>query len=366
MIDQRIKEANGRLKNNHCGFRIEHIGGRLYLRGILPPKPSSGRKKPCQQRISVASANPEGVKIAEKSAKQISVQIDAKTFNWADYLNLEVDQEKTIGQLIEDFETDYFNRRNRTFKTETTWKVEYLSVLKFLPKDEYLNADLLKNIIIEKSKPDTRSRKRFVATLTIFAKFAGIDVNLSALAGSYSFAKRQPRNIPTDKQIQDGFYFIDNEDWRWVYGMMATYGLRNHEVFYVDLATLIPDKGISITDGKTGARTVWPLHPEWFERFGLGQPRCPGIELNRPNRIIGEAVTRYFRRAKIPFLPYDLRHAWAIRSLKYGIDISLAAKQMGHSLQVHTRLYHSWIDEQAQQRAFELAIANRDRPLPPT
>ncbi|MEJ1930802.1 hypothetical protein WDZ92_11120, partial [Nostoc sp. NIES-2111] len=100
-IEQRINEANGRLKNSFCRLKIEQIGGRLYLRGILPPKPLSRKVNPYRQRISAASANSEGVKIAEKLAKQVSVQIDAKTFNWADYLNLEVDQEKTIGQLIE-------------------------------------------------------------------------------------------------------------------------------------------------------------------------------------------------------------------------------------------------------------------------
>lgn len=55
-----------------------------------------------------------------------------------------------------------------------------------------------------------------------------------------------------------------------------------------------------------------------------------------------------------------------VRSLAYGIDISLAAKQMGHSLQVHSNLYHSWINDQAHHRAFEAALMKSDRPLPPT
>ncbi|MBW4642939.1 MAG: site-specific integrase [Goleter apudmare HA4340-LM2] len=364
-IEKRIKEANGRLKNNYCGLKIEQMGGRLYLRGTFPPKLLSGKSKPYQQRMSAANANPEGVKIAERLAKKISVQIDAKTFDWSDFLGIETFDEKPIGQLIQEFERDYFHRRTRTFKTETTWNVEYLSVLKFLPKDATLSINILKNIIIEKSQPDTRSRKRFVSTLTIFGKFAGLNPELSELSGNYSLAKRRPRTIPDDKQIQDGFHLIKNDSWRWVYGMMAAYGLRNHEVFYVDLTTLKPGRGVAITDGKTGSRIVWPLHPEWFESFGLGFPQCPQINLDRPNRIIGETVTRYFRRANIPFSPYDLRHAWAIRSLEYGIDISLAAKQMGHSLEVHSRSYHSWIDEKATQRAFDVATQKSDRPRPP-
>jgi integrase len=37
---------------------------------------------------------------------------------------------------------------------------------------------------------------------------------------------------------------------------------------------------------------------------------------------------------------YDLRHAWAIRSIMRNINPSLAAKCMGHSLAVHHSTYH--------------------------
>jgi integrase len=369
MIDQRIKEANGRLKNNYCGLTIEKIGGRLFLRGTLPPKPLSGKDKPYRQRISAANANTEGVKIAEKLAKKISVQIDAKTFDWADYQD-EVEPEiiaKSLKDWLNEFENDYFLRKQRTFKTETTWRVEYRAVFKFLPPEQELTINNLKSTIVNCSKPDTRTRKRFCQTLSLLAKFAGLSCDFSHLVGNYGSNSRNVRELPTDKQIQDFYYQIGNESWRWVYGMIATYGLRNHEVFFIDLNSVrSPDRSIKITQGKTGSRKVWPLHPEWVTTFELTSPQCPIINLNRPNRVIGNTVTRHFRRdEKMPFKVYDLRHAWAVRSLEYGIDISLAAKQMGHSLQVHSSLYHSWINEQAHQRAFETAINKSDRPLPP-
>ena len=41
---------------------------------------------------------------------------------------------------------------------------------------------------------------------------------------------------------------------------------------------------------------------------------------------------------------YDFRHAWAIRSIRRNSP-TLAAKTMGHSLDVHHRTYHRWLDQ---------------------
>ncbi len=71
------------------------------------------------------------------------------------------------------------------------------------------------------------------------------------------------------------------------------------------------------------------------------------------------------RRQEIPFCPYDLRRAWAVRSMAYGLEVSLAAKQMGHSVAVHIQTYHAWLDDQYQQQAFERIMALANRPLPP-
>lgn len=367
-LDQRIKEANGRLKSNYCGLKIEQIGGRLYIRGTLPPKRDSGKGKAYQQRISAANANRDGVKIAERLAKKISVQLDAKTFDWADFdENTQTTNIKNIGDWISEFEHDYFSRKQRTFKTETTWRVEYHTVFKNLPTDSELTYEALKTVVLRHSNPDTRTRKRYCQTLNLLAKFAGLNCDFSALAGTYNANSRKPRDLPTDHEIQNFYWQIKSESWQWVYGMLATYGLRNHEVFFIDLDSLgSHDLSIKITQGKTGARKIWPFHPEWVIMFNLASPKCPNINLDRPNAAIGNIVTRHFRRdEKMPFKVYDLRHAWAVRSLAYGIDISLAAKQMGHSLQVHSNLYHSWINDQAHHRAFEAALMKSDRPLPP-
>lgn len=217
------------------------------------------------------------------------------------------------------------------------------------------------------TQPDTRTRKRFCSTLGALAKFAGINFNTSKYSGNYSPTSRKPRDLPTDNLIVEWYSEIPDYKWRWVFGMLATYGLRNHEVFFLDLQELrAGNKIISVLQGKTGYRRIWPYHPEWFDQFSLQNVKIPDINCDRNNSVIGRTVTQRFRRNdRLPFKVYDLRHCWAIRTFEYGIDISLAAQQMGHSLQVHSTLYHTWTTEQYHQRAFDLAMNKSDRSHPP-
>ncbi|MBH8577443.1 site-specific integrase [Nostocaceae cyanobacterium CENA369] len=366
MIEQRIKEANGRLRSNNYGVSIELVGGRLYLRATLPPKLKSIKTDWHQQRISIAPANTEGVKVAEKEAKILRIRLDTKTFDWADYAQFAVNAVPTIGRWIEDFEKDYFQRRAKNFKSESTWKVEYASVFKILDSNSQLTADILKTAILS-TAPDTRTRKRFCLTLGALAKFSGIDFDPSPYSGSYSPKSRKARDLPTDKLIVDWYYKIKDSKWQWVYGLLATYGLRNHEVFFLDLAELRSgNKILTVLEGKTGYRRIWPFHPEWFDQFGLQNVKIPEINRDRSNSNIGGTVSQRLRRNEgLPFKVYDLRHCWAIRTLEYEIDISLAAQQMGHSLSVHSNLYHTWIQARHHQRAFDLAISKSNRPMPP-
>ena len=54
------------------------------------------------------------------------------------------------------------------------------------------------------------------------------------------------------------------------FALMATYGLRNHEVFFSDLSCLKKggDKILRVfPNTKTGEHQVWPFHPEWVGLF---------------------------------------------------------------------------------------------------
>ena len=61
-------------------------------------------------------------------------------------------------------------------------------------------------------------------------------------------------------------------------------------------------------------------------------------------------------KAALQFLPgsfttYDLRHAWAVRSIRTGLPMTLCARAMGHSVQVHEGQYHRWLTADALRSA---------------
>lgn len=271
---------------------------------------------------------------------------------------------ETIASWIKEFEADYFTRRARTPKSETTWRTDYLRVFHRLPQDEALTPEILKSLAISTS-PDTRTRKRFCIALGALARFSGLEINLKPYSGSYCFNSACRRNLPDDIEIVAGFEQVKDQSWRWVYGMIAAYGLRPHEVFYLDYQRIkIGNPALRVLGGKTGERLVFPFYPEWLEQFDLRTVVLPRVS-GATNGDLGHRVAQAFRRVKLPFGAYDLRHCWAVRTLEFGLELPLAARQMGHSTKVHTEIYHAWISEKVQHRAFEALMAKPNRPQAP-
>jgi integrase len=363
-IDGKIAQANGRLKSANVGVSIERSGNRLSLRAVLPARPDRGVKAH-QQRIALSGlgirANLVGIKLAEQEARKIGALVACGEFDWSPYDKHPAPENPTIMDWVIKFEADYFQRKPRTSKTETTWKYDYCKIFSKLNPNSALTEDGLRSVILS-TEPDTRTRRRAVMVLSALAKFAGLNVDFKRLSGSYTPKSVSPRELPDDYLISSCYQNLSDRSWRWAYGMLATYGLRNHELFHLDFSQM---PILLIRESKTGSRRVWPLYPEWVNDWNLSNisiPLCTG----KTNTDLGNRVTHAFKRLGIPFRPYDLRHAWAVRSIEFGLDISLAAAQMGHSVQVHTDVYHHWISQDVHQRAFDALLSRSDRPRPPS
>jgi integrase len=349
----KINEINARLDRANLGVRVYQKGDRLALRATLPPKPNAVIKQPSQQWLSLGVyANDAGFAFAETEAYKVGSLLAIKAFSWDIY-----DQPQTFGEAIANFEKDYFDRRAKTPQSLTTWNGDYHQILKRLPPEQVVSESLIINLILS-TPPDSRTRQRAVMVLNCFSKFLGLSLDLNRYRGTA--IKVKPRSLPDDQEISKVRDLINNESWRYAYGLIACYGLRNHEIFHLNFERF---PIITVTKGKTGYRDVFPVFPEWAEAWQLHKndlPNCTG----KDNASLGNRVTRAFIRQGVPFNPYSLRHRYAVRCLEMGIDTSITARQMGHSVAVHTKTYHQFIDRRITFQIYQNLINDPDRIKP--
>jgi len=237
--------------------------------------------------------------------------------------------------------------------------------------------------------------------------------------------RQKPRAIPRDEDFErwlDAFP-VHLAPLRTVFALIATYGLRPHEVWHLDW---IRDTGIAhIRFGKTGERILTPVPFRWVQRYSLpdqlqqaqrwmrshskvftrpwpkrsaepvfhpGDRLVPLIE--RRNGLmdcwnseeLGEQIAVWMEMAGVPELwgetvegrgeredglsrarSYDPRHAFAIRC--YLSEETMTepdqafADWMGHSLNVHKDTYRRWIPLERQVEATEARLQRRTERL---
>jgi len=377
-LDHRIDQVNARLKAARLGLQIERRGQTLNLRGTLPPRPGSHRLRNHQQRIPLGlPATKAGLKQIEQEAKVIAARLIERRFDWRHYLQPggAVLGSQDLSQHIEAFHQYFLTTRcSETTATSvhTTWEKAYAPYLRQLQArcDATPALSLAEAIYatVQATTADSRSRQVCCTALAAFAEFCQIDlpVDLKQYWGRYGGSRTQKRDLPRDDEIVAWFERIPNPAWRFVYGIMACYGLRNHEVFFCDYSALEqgePEAIIAVAaTTKTGFHEVWPFPPQWVEQFGLRAVQLPSIQtdLSRTSlQRIGQQVTTQFRRYGVPFSPYDLRHAWAVRTILMGLPDTVAARMMGHSVAIHNRTYQRWITRRDQQQAVRTALGRQ-------
>jgi hypothetical protein len=251
-LDPQIETLNQRLKAARLGLRVERRGDKLALRGTLPPRPESDRRRPHQQRIPLGiPATKAGLKQAEREAKVIAARLIENTFDWQVYLPLpgKVMASAELGEKVLAFQAQYFAQvRGDDPKVlasaTTTWEKAYAPYLRKLQTlcNQRPNLNLPEAILatVKTTRPHSRSRQVCCTALEGLADFLHLPLveDLKALWGNYGNHQTQLRELPSDALIVEWFERIPNPTWRFVYGVMATYGLRNHEVFFCDYSSL--------------------------------------------------------------------------------------------------------------------------------
>jgi len=384
-------------------------GGRLCLRGPLPRQ--NGQPGLLRQRLSLGlPADGPGLRRALAQLVELERQLEEQLFRWENWRRpargdadgdlppqaageprgipgsntsrprpatpAKASPDPPLEQLLSSFEQAFFAdpRRRRRAGSRTTWSAAYLPYLRRLAahtasaKPKPFGAALLEEVV-ESYGLATRSRQQCAIALAALARHQGLELpaDWSERAGGYGIHAARFRQLPSDGEILTLVDRIPNEGWRLAYGLMATYGLRNHEVFFCDGSSLAPggDRVIRVLPtSKTGEHQVWPFQPAWVEYFGLerlGRDRhaLPPVrtDLGRTTlQQVGRRVAEQFRRYDLPITPYDLRHAWAVRTIHVGLPDTVAARMMGHSVGIHTRTYHHWITRRDQQQAVDAAL----------
>lgn len=369
-----VEAVNERLRLARVGVFIEQKGKRLYLRATLPPKPGAKNTKPHQQYISLQIyANPAGLERAEAEARKIGALLACKEFDWVPYLRRTSKDVVTCKDWVEKFKKYCLStnlQSDDAVKADLLWRKRYYNpALKWLPENAELTPSALITVA-QRSKPNSRSRQVACQVLQQLAKFAEVEVDLKPYIGNYS-PKKAVRDIPTDGEIVSAIDNFTLPTWRCLYALMATYGLRDHEVFFTDMEWRESGAGervlvARVRDGKTGAREVYPFYPEWVQRWELWDVKLPRLTA-RIHQDYGERISRAFKRAEMPFTPYDLRHAYAIRiSVVFKLPVAVAAAYMGHSPTVHWQTYNRWISQEQHQRVYEEILQNQNRPQAPS
>ena len=196
------------------------------------------------------------------------------------------------------------------------------------------------------------------------------------------------RVIPSDEDLQ---HWLDRLDpfHQWVFGCIATYGLRPHELWH---AEGIDEQGwISIPGDmktKTGEHFAPAVPAVWVQRYGLREhwsafhsqlnarwtvrfAEVSGVMVAVNNVSVSNSLYKEFQRKGLAKLwapasdgegmdwvrPYDLRHAYAIRCATSAetadaFDDDMAC-WMGHGLDVHRRIYLRWLSSSRRKEALQ-------------
>lgn len=351
-----IDKTNDFLKQQGIRVSLFRNSNSIQLKATLPIKEgdtSTSNKGTKQYKITHLKcfANPDGIKKAIKEAIYLDELVKHGKFDWNRYL-------PTLAPIaaaplnwkdaVELFENNYWITHAKNRKTLNTWDKSYCDLFKKLDLEAKINNESI-IAAIKKTEANTVTRNNLVRVLKAVCKLVDYKFDFSSYSCSTNKIQRKERKIPTDDEIVRAWATMPDEATKWVFGMVATYGLRPEEIFikphlqeYVD-----PSNTLSVfyvdRDCKTGDRKVLPLKPEWVELFNLKNLKPLITNAAKLETIISWVNKKFRRSPHWQRGAYDLRHGYAIRGHKYGIPVADMARYMGHDIETHVKEYQRWI-----------------------
>ncbi len=326
-------------------------------------------------------------------AQEIDNKIKANAFNWLDYpqwLPKELrpkdevrTESKAIAQWIEEYEAYYWLSRDKDrYQDSKNWQKGYLRYFKYIsdwskvPSKEIFDEACM-------SYPKSRKRNECCTRIKYLAQFCGLteyNPQEFRLTKKQITVKAVAKRELTDEEIEAWFSKFSDWTgqasnpsqwrlWQWMYGMMATYGFRNHEtlnILNLDEGCTGEDgryyppftdkeknpRGIIYTEGKGVKRAAFAPRPiRWLEEFNLREIPQDYFKLKSKLSTLSkfeqgkqkdsklQAYNSFLREHGFTFTAYNLRHHYNVKSHLAGIPASIIAKNLGHTLAMNTSVY---------------------------
>lgn len=349
---EQLQTLNASLRSKGVRGRLVVVRRTLFLRGTFTA--TDGTRK--DRKICIGlPAHPGQLLKAENRVLQLadiinSTGIVPEELPWdalAPSVVVSTATEITVADALERLEEDFWKGKVRTSAAQRTWDRLKAEVDR-LPPAATLTMDLLV-AVGEKQEPGSRTRQEFLKVSKRVAKLVGIEgtERLDELKTPYEPAVRE---VPSDQVVADLLeQVIDDPTWGWPTWAIATFGCRPAETFSLQPA----EDGTAqvITVKRKGKQPYWrtalalPVYGSRAMRSVPWDVASPTQYDSITAKLYTDRWMGWLRRQHPTLQLYDLRHAWAIRSISKIPSTSIAAKCMGHDIAVHHRTYHRWLDQ---------------------
>ena len=349
-----LEALNDGLQRRGIRLKVQQVKEGLWLRGTLPQLDGSRR----QQRVSLGlKAIETSLVEAEARTVALAAAIQKGTYPAAGLPWIQATgclseapanpAVRTVGEWAEELQRQFWQGKVRTSAAERTW-TRIQTELKRLRLGSTLTTELL-FAVAAATPAGSRTRLEACKVYKRLGKVAGLQ-GLEQLDELRTPYEPKERELPTDEQLIELLERVGGHPrYGWITWAAVTYGCRPSEVFSIQPAG----------DGTARVLTIKRKGklPTWRTALALqlappSVARSVPLEVSTPAQYdslqakqVCEYWQKWLKRRAEGLQLYDLRHCWAIRSIRKNLNASLAAKCMGHSLAVHHNTYHRWLDQ---------------------
>ena len=293
-----------------------------------------------------------------------------KEFSWNKTEEVKEFAKNTVEYGIEKFKEEYWESKGNPSEEEKTSEskrtlISYTDQLRKLEKynNLELTPELLRTVIEEKSRPNTKPRQDMCKIFKRLGKLFFVESDLKEIdkiRGKYIPSKR--KRIDEDSVVEDIDKIRDHPKYGWLTAAVFIYGCRPNEAF-----SIVPqENGIAkaVNCPKAEKKSVkFPIalglekdnyKPDLLIKrwnifdvqrdfyFDLENDLYDSEEMKKKV----EAWTKWLKKNTVSsFGLVDLRHYWGIRSIYADLDIRTSCKSLGHSQAIHTKTYNSTYEE---------------------